>query len=156
MVHGGVRVPAVHDLATRARHGKEKAMTEINDMPDEVQNLLNRVPTSKSAGKYLDELSDSGREVLDEFEKWLRTEDPNGLKTESTARAYKGYIAKAIVETVKNPDYELDTDVKSAINALRRFQNATGVSMTDDDPEDEPLEPTGDESHMEPVEVPEQ
>lgn len=110
-------------------------MQEINE---EVQALLDRVPASKGAGKYLDQLTPGGREVLDEFEQWLKNEDG---KTEATARAYKGYCAKAIVELTNNPDYELDTDVKSAINALRRFQ----VAMQSD-VDDAPVEPTGDDA----------
>ena len=103
-------------------------MEEINE---EVQALLDRVPASasKGSGKYLDQLTPGGREVLDEFETWLK--DMDG-KTEATARAYKGYCAKAIVELTKDPDYELDTDVKSAINALRRFQVAMQANEVDE------------------------
>jgi len=96
----------------------------MSDISEQVQNLLDSVGEKTSAGKYLDQLTEDSREVLDEFEQWLRTEDPRGNKSESTARAYKGYVAKAIVELTNNPSYELDTDVKSAINALHRFQAA--------------------------------
>ena len=50
------------------------------------------------------------------------------MKSESTARAYKGYVAQAIVMLTEDSSYELSTDVKSAINALHRFQQAMKVS----------------------------
>ena len=98
----------------------------MSDITPEVQNLLDRVPPSKGSGKYLDQLTPGGREVLDEFETWLKEVDG---KTETTARAYKGYCAKAIVELTKDPEFELDTDVRSAINALRRFQAWTQAEL---------------------------
>ncbi len=91
-------------------------------MNDQIQNLLNTVGEKKGSGKYLDQLTPEARVVLDEFETWLRNDDPSGVKSESTSRAYKGYCAKAIVELTKDPEFELDSDVKSAINALHRFQ----------------------------------
>jgi hypothetical protein len=98
---------------------------------DQIQNLLDQVGEKKGSGKYLDQLDETAREVLDEFESWLKSSDPNGMKSESTARAYKGYVAKAIVELTKDINYELDTDVKSAINALHRFQQATKPEVWD-------------------------
>ena len=86
-------------------------MSEINE---EVQNLLDRVPASKGAGKYLDQLTPGGREVLDEFETWLKTVDG---KTESTARAYKGYCAKAIAL----PESTLDSNQRSGVKKFREF-----------------------------------
>jgi hypothetical protein len=115
-----------HDLANtgQARQGESKTMN------DQIQNLLNQVGEKSSAGKYLDQLTTEAREVLDEFETWLREDDPKGVKSESTARAYKGYCAKAIVELTKDPEFELDSDVKSAINALHRFQQAVHPAAT--------------------------
>ncbi len=101
------------------------------NISDQIQNLLDRTPEKKGSGKYLDQLDPTAREVLEEFEVWLRTEDPNGNKSESTARAYKGYVAKAIVELTNDPDFELNSDVKSAINALHRFQQATKPEVWD-------------------------
>jgi hypothetical protein len=101
-------------------------------MNDQIQNLLSQVPASKSGGKYLDQLTPESREVLGIFEKWLVETDN---KSEATARAYKGYVAQALVLIEEDPDVELSTDVKSAINALRRFQlsGAAPSAVTDDD-----------------------
>ena len=106
----------------------------MNEITPQVQNLLDQVGEKSSAGKYLDKLTDDSREVLDEFETWLKTEgcDPKGVKSESTARAYKGYVAQAIVMLTEDPSYELSTDVKSAINALHRFQQAMKVSEAEE------------------------
>jgi hypothetical protein len=106
------------------------------EISDQIQDLLNKAPEKKGSGKYLDQLDDTAREVLDEFEDWLKTSDPNGVKSESTARAYKGYVAKAIVELTKDINYELDTDVKSAINALHRFQQATRPGVYEPTPDE--------------------
>jgi hypothetical protein len=103
---------------------------------DQIQNLLDQVGEKKGSGKYLDQLDETAREVLDEFESWLKSSDPNGMKSESTARAYKGYVAKAIVELTKDINYELDTDVKSAINALHRFQQATRPGVYEPTPDE--------------------
>lgn len=86
---------------------------------DEIQFLLDKVPAGKSSGKYLDQLSAASREVLELFEVWLVKLD---RKAPSTAQAYKGYVAKAMVEITADPEWEMDTDVKSAINALHRFR----------------------------------
>lgn len=102
-------------------------------MTDQIQNLLNQVPDSKGGGKYLDQLTPESREVLGIFEKWLV--DAEG-KSESTARAYKGYVAQALVLITEDPDVELSTDIKSAVNALRRFQRA-GVIQDADFSDDE-------------------
>lgn len=98
-------------------------------MNEQIQNLLDTVGEKTSAGKYLDQLEPEARQVLDDFETWLKNDDPSGVKSESTARAYKGYVAKAIVELTKDPSFELSTDVKSAINALHRFQQAVHPSV---------------------------
>ena len=88
-------------------------------MDAQINAMLEKVPARTGSGKYLDQLSEQGREQLDRFEKWLVEVD---TKAASTAAAYKGYVAKAVVELEADPDFELDTDVKSAIGALRRFQ----------------------------------
>jgi hypothetical protein len=93
-------------------------------MEDQIQDLLARVAPSKGGGKYLDQLTPESREVLGHFEKWLTEVDG---KSDATARAYKGYVAQALVLIQDDPDVELSTDVKSAINALRRFQKAGAV-----------------------------
>lgn len=109
---------------------------------EEIQNLLDRVPEGRSSGKYLDQLTPASREVLDKFERWLKGEDN---KSESTARAYKAYVAKAMVELTNDPDFELDTDVKSAINALRRFQSAGVITeMIEDDENVDDVPKSGD------------
>lgn len=115
------------------------------EISDQIQDLLNRTPEKKGSGKYLDQLDETAREVLGEFEDWLKTSDPNGVKSESTARAYKGYVAKAIVELTNDPDFELDTDVKSAINALHRFQQDTKPEVWDANPPASSLDDNVDE-----------
>ena len=90
-------------------------------MNDQIQDLLDQVPAAKGGGKYLDKLTPESREVLAVFEAWLREADN---KSETTARAYKGYVAQAMVLITEDPDVELSTDVKSAVNALRRFKVA--------------------------------
>ena len=117
-------------------------MSEHNPVTPQIQALLDQIPASKGGGKYLDQLDEGGREVLNLFEKWLVAVEE---KSETTARAYKGYVAKAIVELKANPEYELDTDVKSAINALRRFQKAEITDVLESDDEG-PIEPTGDDA----------
>jgi hypothetical protein len=109
-------------------------------MTDQITDLLGKVEPKTGSGKYLDQLTDEGREVLEDFETWLRTEDPKGLKAESTAKAYKGYVAKAIVELERDPDFELDSDVMSAINCLRRFK----VARLGDEPAPNDVPASGD------------
>lgn len=95
-------------------------------MSDQIQKFLSQVPATRgSGGQYMSQLTDESREVLDLFEQWLLKEDPQGLKKESTARAYKHYVAEAMVKLEEDPDAELSSDIKSAIGALRRFRDAT-------------------------------
>lgn len=108
-------------------------------MDQQIQDLLDRASEGRGGGKYLDQLTDEGREVLDAFETWLKEEDG---KSDSTARAYKGYCAKAIVEVTADPEAELDTDVKSAINALKRFHDSGVLQAA---AEDAVREPVGDD-----------
>jgi len=95
-------------------------------MEDQINALLEAVPATGSSGGNLDQLSPEGRQVLEDFERWLLEEDPKGIKSASTAQAYKGYIAKALAMFAADPESvdELDTDVKSAINAFRRYKAA--------------------------------
>lgn len=89
-----------------------------------IDDLLAKVPGGgKGGGKYLDRLTAESREVLDLFQEFLVQEEE---KSESTARAYKGYVAQALCHIEDGGDVqEMSTDVKSALNALKRFREAT-------------------------------
>lgn len=114
-------------------------------MPEnsEIKDLLDRVPAGKATGKYLEQLSENAREVLEDFERWLREEDG---KAESTSKAYKGYVAMAMVETEQDPEFELSTDVKSAIGALRRYKTWADAEYSATDVELDEVEVDAPES----------
>lgn len=113
-------------------------------MSDPIDDLLAQVPGGgRNGGKFLDRLTPESREVLELFQDWL-TNDPLEKKSESTARAYKGYVAQALCHIQDGGDVkDLSTDVKSALNALKRFREAAATDE-DVDPDDNPIEPTGD------------
>lgn len=96
-------------------------------MSDQINELLEKVPAhGQSGGKYLDQLTPESREVLDKFQVWLVKVDG---KKESTATGYKGYVAQALVHIEGGGQVkDLSTDVKSALNALKRFRDQDGVN----------------------------
>lgn len=91
-------------------------------MTDQITELLEKVPNSGRSGKYMDRLTDESREVLGLFKTWLVTDDH---KSQGTANGYSGYVAQALCHIEDGGDVkELSTDVRSALNALRRFHDA--------------------------------
>lgn len=107
-------------------------------MHDQIQELIGQIP-GKGSSKYMERLTDESREVLEVFQTWLVTDDG---KSESTARGYKLYVAQAICHLEDGGNVqELSTDVRSALNALKRFQEAgvvEGLATASDEPGDEP------------------
>lgn len=89
---------------------------------NQIAGLLEQVP-GKTGAKALESLEPETREVLEDFEKWLTETDG---KSESTAKAYKGYVAQAIVALADSKTWdELSTDVRSGVRAFVRYQGAT-------------------------------
>jgi hypothetical protein len=120
-------------------------------MSDEIQKLLGKVGEGSSrASKYLDQLTPESREVLELFREWLLESDPAGPKSSATANAYKGYVAQALCHIQDGGDImELSTDVRSGLNALKRFA-ASGVVEFDPDadsgnPDADEIDAIGDE-----------
>jgi hypothetical protein len=76
---------------------------------------------------------------LEAFHAWLVLPEPDGDgKKESTAGAYKGYVAQALVRVDKGEGWSaLSTDIRSAVNAFKRFLKTRGVDVTVTDDEDE-------------------
>jgi hypothetical protein len=105
---------------------------------NQIADLIGQIP-GKGAGKYMERLTDDSREVLDAFQTWLVTDDG---KAETTARSYKLYVAEALCHVIDGGNVsELSTDVRSALNALKRFQEAGVVEGL----AAEAAEPEGDE-----------
>ena len=112
-------------------------------MSNQIDRMLAQVPTSGRSSKYMDRLEDGTREVLELFQTWLVEEDG---KAASTAAGYKVYVAQAMchIEDGGNVQ-ELSTDVKSALNALKRFSESdtallhdAGEDEADDEVQDVP------------------
>jgi hypothetical protein len=76
---------------------------------------------------------------LEAFHEWLKKPEPEGDgKAESTAGAYKGYVAQALVKVAEGATWgQLSTDIRSAVNAFKRFLKTRGVDVTITDDEDE-------------------
>lgn len=111
-------------------------------MSDQINDLLAQVPTSARSSKWMDRVTDDSREVLELFQAWLTESDG---KSEATARAYKVYVAQALCTIQDGGDVqELSTDVRSALNALRRFQQAVGAAPAPL-PEPDDVDPDEDE-----------
>lgn len=120
-------------------------------MHDQLNELISQIP-GKGGGKYMEQLTPESREVLDMFQTWLITDDN---KSDGTARSYKLYVAQAICHVTDGGDIkDLSTDVRSALNALKRFQDAgivEGLAVAaaepeddDDDDQDDDLEDDGE------------
>lgn len=68
------------------------------------------------------ELPEDERELLPIFESWLQSAEG---KSESTAKAYRNYVAQAMVKLRKGEEWKkLSTDVRSGVNAFIRFAAA--------------------------------
>lgn len=106
-------------------------------MSDPIDDLLEQIPGGgRRGGEHLSRLTDESREVLELFQDWLVKVES---KSESTARAYKGYVAQALCYIKDGGDIkDLSTDVKSALNALKRFREAGIQVPADDDVNDVP------------------
>jgi len=110
-------------------------------MSDQINELLGKVGAGSSrSGKYLDRLTPETQEVLELFREWLLESDPNGPKSSATANAYKGYVAQALCHIEDGGDVsELTTDVRSALNALKRFAVSGVVEFDPDADSDNPI-----------------
>lgn len=64
------------------------------------------------------------RELLPAFEEWLQVGDEKP-KSQATARAYRAYVAQAMVRLREGAEWKgLTTDIRSAVNAFIRFASA--------------------------------
>lgn len=79
---------------------------------------------------------------LEAFHEWLKKPEPEGDgKAESTAGAYKGYVAQALVRIDKGEGWKaFSTDIRSAVNAFKRFLKSRGVDVViaDEDEDGDP------------------
>jgi len=93
-------------------------------MNQSIQDLLEAAEaSSKSSSKYISRLTEDSVEVLDQFAEWLVSAEG---KATSTASAYRVYVAQALCHIEDGGEVkDLSTDVKSALNALQRFSEAT-------------------------------
>lgn len=93
-------------------------MSDTSKSP--IDLLLEQVP-EKSGAKALEALDPETRALLDAFGTWL--EEADG-KSPATAKAYKSYVATALVKMQEGGDWsDLSTDVRSGVNAFVRFSN---------------------------------
>lgn len=101
-------------------------------MSDQIQELLGKVGSgSNRSSKYMDRLTPGSREVLELFQKWLVESDD---KSEATSRQYKVYVAQALCHIQDGGELsDLSTDVRSGLNALKRFSDSGEIPATDED-----------------------
>jgi rubrerythrin len=91
--------------------------------------LFAQVP-AKSGAAAMEELTEDERAGLETFEVWLIQEG----KAESTAKAYKGYVAKAIVAIRGGANWDsLTTDVRSAVHQFQKHTDELAAADADDD-----------------------
>lgn len=77
----------------------------------------------KSGTQWEAKLDEDDRAELVRFEAWLVAVDG---KKESTARAYRGYVAQATVQLGSGTVWtDLSTDIRSGVHAFTRFRQAT-------------------------------
>lgn len=81
--------------------------------------------TAKRTGEYDAKLSPETRALLDEFVKWLRTDDD---KSDATSRSYRTYVSKAMAQ----PEAKLTSDQRSGIRAFERFLKARHPELLDE------------------------
>lgn len=90
-------------------------------MSTSIQDLLGQVPAAKGS-EALGKLDAEVVEILDGFAEWLQSDDG---KTQATARAYKSYVATALVAMQDGESWDsFSTDVRSGVRAFQRFSAA--------------------------------
>jgi hypothetical protein len=98
------------------------------------------------SGAWEDKLQEDERELLPIFQEWLTAEDN---KADSTATAYRGYVAQAIVRLREGETWkDLNTDIRSAVRAFRRFcDEFQALCASENPPEivDEDMDPDVEE-----------
>lgn len=95
-----------------------------------IDRLLEQVP-EKTGSKALEALEPETREVVEDFARWMVDEDG---KSEATAKAYKSYVATALVAMAEGKDWdELSTDVRSGVNAFVRYSKTLRAESADPD-----------------------
>lgn len=113
-------------------------------MNEAINELLAEIPAS-TGSDALASLDPETVAILTEFEAWLQTSDPVGVKTQSTARAYKCYVAGAIAGKAAGKVWaDHSTDVRSGVKAFQRFVEATSASDVEDEVLEDVAEGYGD------------
>jgi hypothetical protein len=99
-------------------------------MTQEITDLLSQVPGGKT-GDVLAKLDEDTREALEAFKAWLTSDDG---KSEATARAYKTYVAQAIVHFKDGGDWDgLSTDQRSGVRAFGRYSETLSAAEDADE-----------------------
>lgn len=109
--------------------------TNDTTVDEAIDAMFGMVKGRGGTGQYISQLPSTVREDLESFEDWLVSEDN---KAGSTAKSYKGHVAKCIVFLRDGGDINdkdvLTTDVRSAVGAYARFQEDVRDGTEDDEP----------------------